>query len=164
MLNPKVKITYILLGFAFLSLGCASTIESLEPKLNVDDVSPDAGSYAKVPPDQIIVYVSEKFAPKHYVILATLSTKLIFPCDTEDAMFNLFRNKASELGANAVVVKDVQQTGEYVKIFYGSQPRNDLGYYHASSDESIVEVTPTPVSDGRKPRFVGQAYAIRTSP
>jgi hypothetical protein len=148
---------------SFLSWGCA-TLENMRLKVDVNDVSPDAGKHAKTPPDEIIVYAAKRFAPKNYEILARLSTNTNYSCETQDDLFNLFRNKASELGANAVVVTDVQQTGEVVHILYGYQPRNDLGYAHASSDESIAEITPTPVSTGQKPRFVGQAYAIRTSP
>ncbi len=162
-MSANTKTALILLSLAFISLGCvASTIESLEPKLNVDDVAPDAGSYTKVPPSKIIVYASEKFAPKHYVILATLSSRLAFPSKTEDDLFTLFRNKASELGANAVVVTDVQQTGESVDILHGYQPHNDLGYAQGSSDEKFYEVTPTPVPYIQKPLYRGQAYAVRT--
>ncbi len=160
-------------AMALLAVGCAD-LSNLGERIVVSDVASSAGSYPKVPPDQIIVYASRKFAPKNYVILARVSSDINYFAPSEDKLFEMFKAKASQLGADAVVVIDDETTGGDVKIVDGYQPANDigymsepktsLGYLGSPSNERYFEVTPVPTPEHQKIFYKAEAYAVRVNP
>ena len=167
------RIPWLLTALALFSTGCAD-LSNLGQRIVVSDVTPAAGSYPRVSPDQMIVYASPKFAPKNYVILARVSSDINYFAPSEDKLFEMFKARAAQLGANAVVVIDDETTGGDAQVIKGYQPSNDfgymnepktdLGYLGSPSGEEYVAVTPIPTPQHRKVFYKGEAYAVRVNP
>ena len=149
--------------------GCGTLNPRLyPPDVVLYDVAPAAKDYSPADPDKIILYPQPKFAPKSYVLLAHMKSDPRADCRTEGELFGLFRKRAAQVGADAVVVLEVlrPQGTKPPQVIYGSQPINDLGYQSHSdhmTGVTVVEGDPTP---GTKPldEFSGYALAIHSKP
>lgn len=138
------------------------------PDVVIYDVTPEAKDYPKTDPEEIILYPDPKFAPKSYVLLAHLKSDYRTDCQSEEELFGLFKKRASEVGADEVVVLEVSRPRgtKPPMILHGSQPRNDLGYLDHSvstTGVTLVEGEPTPGTKEMN-RFSGSALAIHSKP
>ncbi len=138
------------------------------PEVEVENLNTASRTYKAVPVDQIIVYVSEKYAPKHYVPLARLKSSWNSDWLPKEILIDEFKKKAGELGANAVIVLDIIPEGSgKTKILTGLQPDNDFGYHQAPFNSGITVVTPGPINESGEEKgkvFKGDALAVWTTP
>ena len=138
------------------------------PDVVIYDVTTAAKDFPPADPDKIILYPEPKFAPKSYVLLARLKSSPNNDCRSEEELFGLFKERAAQVGADAVVVLKVlrPQGTKPPKIIYGSQQINDLGYQRHSdhiTGVTVVEGDPTPGTKKLKD-FSGYALAIHSKP
>lgn len=155
--------TFHLTVLMIVGFGCTGSWRNGIPsQVDVYDVSSSAQNYPKVPPDQIIVYPSKKFAPKQYLVLARLKSGGDSRYVSQEDLFEEFKEKAGALGADAVIILETTTPGEGVQIVTGQQPINDLGYVVHSHDTGITQITPNPDTGPPKKIFRGYALAIRS--
>ncbi len=161
-----VFIPFLLLLVAVFS-GCISMQETYEiPEVESYDVNNSAEKYPNVPEDQIIVYASEKFAPKDYVILAKLKSTDEGDWITQDKLMEEFKKKASSLGANAVIVLDLNpQSHGGEKVFSREENNTNPNYmnqpiYDSGTTLEIPFSTQNPKDD----KFKGDALAVWATP
>jgi hypothetical protein len=165
VLSKRKKLKNSLLLFLLLFVGVGCMHSRMSTQMEAYDISPSAGIYPKVPVDQIILYPAKKFAPKNYVLLARLKSGGDSYCESEDVLFQEFKKKASELGADAVVVLEITRPGGGVRIETGGQPINDLGYVLHTHDTGITEVIPQLTKEHKINKdFKGYGLAIHSIP
>lgn len=152
----------------FFNLSCGKYIHlGLVPEIDATDIAPTAKNYPKVPADQIMVYPSRRFAPKGYLLIASLKSASTSYSRTEEDLMGEFRKRASELGADAVIVLEITHPAgaSQVEIRTGLQPSNDLAYATHSQPVRVAEVFDKPQDvPVRKTDIKGYALAIRSKP
>lgn len=161
---PIPPLFAVLLGLTFIGSGCALIIHNgLPSQMEAYEISPDAANYPKVLADKIIVYESEKFAPKGYMLLAKLKSGGDSYCGTEMDLFKEFRKKAAEYGADAVIIVEITtQNPGSIDMGQPGGP-NDLSSLNLSM---AVTANKYPMSNFKPGtvNFKGYALAIRSKP
>ena len=61
-----------------------------------------------VPPDQVAIYRTADQVPRKYEEVALLSSKGDYSMTDEEKMYRSMREKAGEMGANAIILQSVQ--------------------------------------------------------
>jgi hypothetical protein len=69
-----------------------------------------------VAPDQVAIYRTADQVPGKYEEVALLSSKGDYNATDEEKMFKSMREKAGEMGANAIVLQSVQEPGTGAKV------------------------------------------------
>jgi hypothetical protein len=145
-----MKSFLILTAIVYLALGACAPYKSFirQPALEAYDLNPAAGSYPKVPADQIIVYASKKFAPKQYVVLAKLKSTAGGDWLKEEELYKELRRKASELGADAVIVDEVTPiTGGGIQLNTDNPPNRHQAWIAYPPDIPVTVYVPAPTKE-----------------
>ena len=82
-----------------------------------------------VPPDQVAIYRTAEQVPGKYEEVALLSSKGDYSSTDEEKMYRSMREKAGEMGANAIILQSVQEpsTGSKVARVLIGVPANREG-------------------------------------
>jgi len=163
-----MKIYPIFSACLFLALwGCARYKSyPWTTEIAVYDQNPASVNYSKVPADQIIVYAAEKFAPKQYVVIAKLKSNGDWM--QEEDLYGELRQKASDLGADAVIMLEVTHVSTGGLLPNKDNPPNPRPAWITIPPEFAVSIyAPAPT---REPTIQEQkllqcyALAIRSRP
>jgi hypothetical protein len=71
-----------------------------------------------VTPDHVVIYLTPDKVPGRYDEIALLSSTGDAGTTSETKMYDSMRKKAGELGANAIVLQNVQEPGTGSKVFH----------------------------------------------
>lgn len=71
-----------------------------------------------VTPDHVVIYLTPDKVPGRYDEVALLSSKGDAGTTSETKMYDSMRKKAGELGANAVLLQNVEEPGTGSKVFH----------------------------------------------
>ena len=71
-----------------------------------------------VAPDHVIIYLTPDKVPGRYDEVALLSSKGDAAATSETKMYDSMRKKAGELGANAIILQNVEEPGTGSKVFH----------------------------------------------
>jgi hypothetical protein len=69
-----------------------------------------------VSPDQVAIYRTAEQVPGKYEEVALLSSKGDYNATNEEKMYQSMREKAGEMGANAIILQSVQEPGTGSKV------------------------------------------------
>lgn len=108
----KSTATALLLSLFLVLSGCITT-----------SVTPLTGrTYPPVHPDDVVIYVRETDVPAEYEPVALIYARGDYASTDEAMMFKSVRKKAAKLGANGVLLQDVDEPSTGAKVahhFFG---------------------------------------------
>lgn len=102
-----------LILLASLFAGCAGSPVTYYPL----DNSPGDIRYAPLRPDQVKVYITQH--PESYTELGMLTYGTNAWVPDETTVYDAFRRKAAEIGANGVLLLPPTEKYEYTPVYYG---------------------------------------------
>jgi hypothetical protein len=102
--NPRIAIA---LASVLLISACVSTQAT---RLGNGTIRPP------VSPDQVAIYRTADQVPGKYEEVALLSSKGDYSMTDEEKMYRSMREKAGEMGANAIILQSVQEPGTGSKV------------------------------------------------
>jgi hypothetical protein len=159
---------FLLTSLPFWGIGC-TTLENQRYEttpVEAYDLNASAGKYNPVAPEDVIVYVSEKFAPKNYVLLAKLHSTGEGDWLTRNDLMAQFKQKAAALGANAVIVLDLNpEAPTQPRVYSEGATINDMDVNRPPVDgnETTLDI-PIINSNSKNDKFKGDALAVWATP